>query len=381
MRIILPIAALLLGSCADDRGAGTTTTTSNGGLVALHPDGKPAPGGIVLAARTWNVLAGTPGIVDTLRCDPDGFVPLDRDTYAFIEVRDTANTLGAWVGRGSMPNGIRQAVRLDTLRRVVGHWQDAASTAASRLILDSSFQSAPIRSDDGSFAIERVPAGRFRMLVGTGAARPRPMGVLDARTSDVRYEGSGNIIVSGDTTRSPLWVDDFESGSGWPLLRTSAPGVSPWYMWRYGAEMHLPASSAADSVRKAIGPDSTRTGKVLHTRFATTDPNAQVAIGITNMEIDLRARTEVCLGYRADGPLRIELQRDSIGQGRPALAGVLRASTAWKDTCAAIADFAPHADTPDSLKTWSAFGRKVLVLEFSTSAGSTFMDLDDIRLR
>jgi len=152
-------------------------------------------------------------------------------------------------------------------------------------------------------------------------------------------------------------------------------------MWNYQADMRLPGSSEADSVRKAIGTDSARAGKVLRTRFTMVDPDALVAIGITNMEIDLRPRTEVCLGYRADGPLRIEFQRDSVGQGRPALASILPASTAWKDTCAAIADFTPHADTPDSLKAWSAFGRRVLVLEFRTSGGASYMDLDDIRIR
>jgi len=63
------------------------------------------------------------------------------------------------------------------------------------------------------------------------------------------------------------------------------------------------------------------------------------------------------------------------------MADVEDASELLTGVRAAIADFTPHADTPDSLKAWSAFGRRVLVLEFRTSGGASYMDLDDIRIR
>jgi len=165
------------------------------------------------------------------------------------------------------------------------------------------------------------------------------------------------------------------------MLRSSYPAVSPWFVWAVDADLILPGSAEPDSIQRAIGPDSTRSGKVFHARFAPTGSNAQVAVGITNLEIDLRARGEVCFAYRADGPVQVEFQRDSVSGVRPSLSATLPPASQWNDTCASTSDFVPGTDTPDSLATWNAFARRVLVIQFSASSPATFLDLDDIRLR
>lgn len=379
---LLPLLTGLVSSCADNRVSGTTTTTSNGGgVVALGPDGKPLSDCIALAARTWNPVTGKPGLVDTLRSTADGIFLIEEGSYAFLEIHNPNRTLGAWFAPAYPLGDSLQSLQLDTLRNVRGRWPDHAGVIKGRMLLDSSFQTAALGPTDGSFSFDNVPMGRFKLLLDTGATAPHAMGTLQLQRRDVRYQGSGNILIYGDTTGSPLWIDDFETGDIWPLLKTTVPRLSPWYMWWTETDMVRPTSNVPDSIRGAIGPDSNRTGKSIHARFTTTGPSGQVAIGITNMEIDLRDRSLVCFAYRADAPLRIEFQRDSLPGIRPTLSSTLPLASAWRDTCAMIADFTAGSDTPDSLKAWSDFARRVLVIQFSTSAGATYLDLDDIRLR
>jgi hypothetical protein len=99
------------------------------------------------------------------------------------------------------------------------------------------------------------------------------------------------------------------------------------------------------------------------------------------MEIALSARSQLCFSYRTDTLLKLEFQRDSVGSVRPTLSSTLPSSQQWRDVCVATSGFVPDPDTPDSLKLWSAFGRRVLTLEFQTPSGGTFLDLDNIRLR
>lgn len=371
-----------LAGCGTDSVAGKTTTTGNGGgLVALGPDGRAASGCLVLAARSWDPVHGLPGTVDTLRSDATGNIPLPQETYAFLEIRDSTHSLGAWSKRIHVPEGTRRTIALDSLRTLEGRWADRPGILEGRLFLDSSFASASLRNADGSFAFGKVPAGDYAMLLDADAKALRPMGAVRLGASEVRYTGSGNLVVTGDTTGSPLWIDDFESVSVFPLLHRSLPGVSPWYAWASLATMTLPASSRSDSMLRAIGPDSTRPGRCLHFRFVTQDPYAWVALGITGMEIDLSARSQLCFSYRSDTLLKIQFQRDSVGSVRPTLSSTLPSSRQWRDICVATNGFVPNPDTPDSLKTWSAFGKRVLVLEFQTPSGGTYLDLDDIRLR
>jgi len=378
----LAVAAGSLVSCGYDTVAGKTTTTSNGGgtLVAVGPDGHPLPGVVAFAARSWDTLAGTPGIVDTLHGDSTGTMVLGQEAYAFLEVRDSSLNLGAWAKVVVVRDGNTRTIRLDTLRCIKGVWADRASVARGRLFLDSTFHSASL-PDDGSFVFNDVPAGVYALELAPDTGSLRPMGEADLGEGDVRYIGSGNILLGGDTTGSPLWIDNFESGGVWPMLRASYPAVSPWFVWSVAADLILPGSVDPDSIPRAIGPDSTRPGRALHLRFTPTASNGQVAAGITNMELDLEARSEVCLSYRADSPLKIEFQRDSVSGVRPTLSTTLPAAPSWTDTCASISGFAPDSDTPDSLSTWNAFARRVLVIQFSAYSPGTFLDLDDIRLR
>lgn len=379
---LVPLLAGLLASCGGDRLAGKTTTTSNGGdLVALGPDGAPLAGCVALAARSWNPETGTPGVVDTLRGDASGTIALDREAYAFVEIQDGAGALGASLRRVLVADGDRRTIPLDTLRELAGRWADRAGVAQGRLFLDSSFQSASLSDSNGSFRFARVARGTYDLKLAADTGSVRSMGSIRLDRGAVRYTGSGNVLLEGDTTLSPLWIDDFESGTYWPLLRPSVRGVSPWFMWWTETDMILPTATAPDSILAAIGPDSLRPGRTFHARFQTTGGNALIAAGITNMELDLRARREVCLSYRTDSPLRIEFQRDSVGAIRPVLSSTLPAAPAWRDTCAATADFVPASDTPDSLSTWDAFARRVLVIQFVASTGATHLDLDDIRLR
>ena len=379
---LLAVAAGFLVSCGYDTVAGKTTTTTNGGgtIVAVGPDGSPLSGAVAYAARSWDTLAGTPGIVDTLHGDSTGAIALARDAYAFLEIRDSSLNLGAWVKLVVVRDGNTRTIRLDTLRCLKGRWADRASVAQGRLFLDSTFRSESL-PDDGSFEFDKVPAGDYALELDPDSGSLRPMGDARLGDGDVRYVGSGNILLEGDTTGSPLWIDNFESGGIWPMIRSSYPSVSPWFVWSVQADLILPGSVEPASILRAIGPDSSRPGRVFHTRFTPTGSNAQVAAGITNLEIDLRARGEVCFSYRADGPVQVEFQRDSISGVRPSLSATLPPASQWNDTCASTSDFVPGTDTPDSLATWNAFARRVLVIQFSTYGAATFLDLDDIRLR
>jgi len=371
-----------LSGCGSDSVAGKTTTTGNGGgLVAQGPDGQALSGCMVLAARSWDPVHGVPGSVDTLRSDSAGHVELPQEAYAFLEIRDSAHALGAWSKKIFVPEGTRRTLVLDSLRTLEGRWADRSGIVEGRLYLDSSFRSAPLLKADGSFAFGKVPTGDYAVLLDADAKALRPMGSVRLGASEVRYTGSGNILVTGDTTGSPLWIDDFESVSVLPLLHRSLPSVSPWYTWASLATMTLPASSQSDALLRAIGPDSTRPGRSFHSRFIATDPYAWVALGIVGMEIDLSARSQLCFSYRSDTLLKIQFQRDSVGSVRPTLSSSLSSSRQWRDICVATNGFVPNPDTPDSLKVWSAFGRRVLVLEFQTPSGGTFLDIDDIRLR
>jgi len=380
--VLLGVAASLLASCGLDSVAGKTTTTSNGGgkLVAVGPDGIPLAGCVVYAARSWDPLDGQPGIVDTLHGDSAGTVALSQDTYAFLEIQDGSRTLGAWEKRILLREGSFRSIALDTLRRLQGRWADRAGISGGRLFLDSTFRSTALR-DDGSFDFEKVPTGGYSLVLDPDTGSLRPMGGARLGPGVVRYTGSGNILLAGDSTGSPLWVDDFESGSIFPMLHTSYLAVSPWFVWWIQANMTVPGSVEPDSIGRAIGPDSTRPGRAFHARFTTSDSYGQVAVGITNLEIDLRARGQVCFSYRADAPLKVEFQRDSVSGVRPTLSSILPAELQWVDTCAATSGLVPNSDTPDSLATWNVFARRVLVMQFSTSSPATFLDLDDIRLR
>jgi hypothetical protein len=382
MSTIFVLLAGLLVSCGTDTVAGKTTTTSNGGgVVALGPDGKPLAGCVAFAARSWDPLAGKPGIVDTLQGDSAGNIPLPLSNYAFLEIEDSARSLGSWTKRVVVPEGSRRTIVLDSLRLLQGRWADHASIIQGRLFLDSSFRSTPLQDSDGSFTFGTVPTGDYEMVLEVDAQAMRPMGSVRLGSNDVRYVGSGNIVVTGDTTGSPLWIDDFESGTVWPLLHQSIPGVSPWYIWTSMATLTLPTSSQSDSLLRAIGPDSTRPGRSFHSRFVTHDPYAWVALGLTGMEIDLSARSQLCFSYRSDTLLKIQFQRDSMGTVRPAISSTVPSSLQWRDVCVATSGFVPNSDNPDTLKTWSAFGKRVLVIEFQVPAGGTYMDLDDIRMR
>jgi len=372
-----------LSACGDAPLAGKTTTTSNGGgvVAVVGADGRFLAGCRVLAARSWDSLRGMPGVVDTLHSDSAGMIALPEDTYAFLEIQDSGHILGAWLKHISVPEGSLRTITLDTLRTLQGQWADRAAIVQGRLFLDSSSRSLSLRNADGSFSFGKIPIGDYALMLDADAKALRPMGAVHLEAHDGRYTGSGNIVVAGDTTGSPLWIDDFESVSIFPLLHRSVPSVSPWYVWASLATMTLPVSSRPDSLLQAIGPDSSRPGRCFHSRFVTQDPYAWVALGITGMEIDLSARSQLCFSYRTDTLLKIEFQRDSVGSARPTLSSTLPSSRQWRNVCVATNGFIPDSDTPDSLKVWSAFGKRVLVLEFQTPSGGTFLDIDDIRLR
>jgi hypothetical protein len=371
-----------LSGCGSDSLAGKTTTTGNGGgLVALGPDGSALSGCVVLAARSWDPVRGLPGAVDTLRSNASGSIPLPHEAYAFLEIQDSGRSLGAWTKGVFVPEGSHRTIVLDTMRPISGRWADRAGIANGRLFLDSSFCSTTLPNADGSFTFGKVPTGDYAMALDADAKEVRPMGSVHLEARDVRYRGSGNIVVTGDTTGSPLWIDDFESGSVLPLLHRSVPTASAWYVWASLATMTLPNLSQSDSILQAIGPDSTRPGRSFHSRFVTQDPYAWVALGIVGMEIDLSARSQLCFSYRSDTLLKIQFQRDSVGSVRPAMSSTTPSSRTWRDVCVPTSGFVPNPDTPDSLKAWSAFGKRILVLEFQTPSGGTFLDIDDIRLR
>lgn len=379
---ILPVLAFAgFVSCGEDTVAGKTTTTTNGGgtLQAVGPSGQPLSGCVALAARGWDPVRGMPGPVDTLRGDGAGTIRLESASYAFLEIRDDGSGLGARIQRVSLPDGNRQVVRLDTLRRIQGRWAERSGVAAGRLFLDSSFHSVALGGDD-AFVFQGVPEGAYALLLDADAPARR-LGVVRLENGDVAFQGSGNVLLDNDTTGSPLWIDDFETGSVFPMVHGAVPGVSPWYVWASLSTTLLPGSTEVDSIRRAIGPDPGRAGNSFHFRFATNDPYSWVAVGITNLRMDLSARTRLCFAYRSDSLVKIQFQRDSVGMVRPAVSASVPSSREWKDVCVATSDLVANADNPDSLKTWGGFGKKVLVIEFQVPSGGTFLDLDDIRMR
>lgn len=381
------VAALLgafLAACGSDSVAGKTTTTTNGGdLVALGPDGTPLSGCVALAARSWDTTLSQPGQLDTLRGDSVGRISLGGEAYAFVEIRDASGALGARVLLPRVEDGFRQSVSLDSLRDLSGVWADRAGIANGSLVLDSSLVSAATLGPDGAFTFRSVAPGSYGLLLRETVRPARPFGEVHLGTGSrgVRYTGSGNVVLTGDTTGSPFWIDDFEPGGLRPLLRSAQPDASPWFVWWTWANMVRPATSSPEDILSAIVPDTSRGGSSFQARFATTGPNAWVALGVTNLHLDLGARREVCLGYRSDSPMVVEFQRDSIAGQRPTFWDTLPRAAQWRDTCAALSNFSPGPGTPDSLGTWSAFGRRVLVIQFLATTGATHLDLDDLRLR
>lgn len=376
------LAGAFLVACGGDSVAGKTTTTTNGGdLVALGPDGTPQAGCIALAARSWDSARSRPGVVDTLRGDAMGRIPLGGAAYAFVEIRDSSGRLGARVLRPRVDDGFRQSVVLDGLLALTGSWSDRASIGVGSLVLDSSLAGSASLGPDGAFVFRDLAPGTYGIRLEADGRLPRPFGTVHLRPGEVRYRGSGNLILDRDTTGSPLWIDDFEPGPIRPQLQSAFPGASAWFVWWTWADMVRPAAADPESVLAAMGPDSTRGGSTFQARFTTTGPGAWVALGITNLAIDLSARRDVCLGYRSDAPIVVEFQRDSIAGQRPSFWDTLPPAPRWRDTCAALSSFTPGTGTPDSLGTWSAFGRRVLVIQFLATTGATLLDLDDLRLR
>lgn len=374
--------SLSLASCDGDSVAGKTTTTTNGGggLVATDASGAPVPGCRAFAARAWDSASGLPVRVDTLRADSLGIVHLPSERYAFVELRDPLGRRGAILRRVEVVDGIRRTVALDTLRAFRGGWPEGGGAASStRLYVDSSMESSSV-SRDGSFAFDALPSGRWD-LRASEAGGSRPMGRVEIGDGGARYTGSANLVLQDDPTGSPFVLDDFESGTNLPRIHDSYPGCSPWYMWWVLATMVRPTSSEAASFLQAVGTDSDRAGRSFHARFAATDPNGWVALGVTGLELDLSARGQVCFSYRADTLVKLQFQRDSVGGVRPTMSSQVRSSATWRDACLPFASFVPDADTPDSLRSWSSFGKRVLVIEFQVPAGGTFLDLDDIFVR
>lgn len=379
---MLAAFASLFGGCGSDPIAGKTTTTTNGGgVVAVSLDGHPIAGVVVFAARSWDPVTGTWGEVDTLRGDSAGHVLLPVDRYAFLELRDRANVLGAWAKGVIVSDGATRVWVLDTLRSVRGRWADRAGVGPGRLFLDSSFRSVALDDSGGRFDFGAIPVGSYEMLLAPQGQPRRFMGVVQLESTDRRYLGSGNILLDHDTTGSPLWIEDFESDPPGVLLRRSFPQVAGWYVWSTLMTVSQPSSSSDSSMHKAIGPDSLRPTNAYHSRFVATDPFATIGLGLTRLHFDVSARELFCFQYRSDTTVTVQFQRDSVGGVRPSTSATLSSSLVWRDACVATSSFVPGADTPDSLKTWTAFGRSILTLEFHVPAGGTFLDLDDIRMR
>ncbi len=376
------VGVCLASSCGRDTSlAGKTTTTSNGGdLVAMDDRGAPLARCVALVARGWDPARGVPLSVDTIQGGADGRVHLPEGAI-LVEVRDDQGLRGGRLVASGGLDGIRRVLVLDTLRTLEGIWPERAGDGRERLYLDSSFQSAVVDPRDGAFRMRGVPAGTFRLKLDPGAGPARSMGDLRVDGRETSFRGTANIVVAGDTTGSPLWVDDFEAASPWSLLSAGVPGASRWYMWWMGVVMELPVSVEPDSIARAFVTESVRGGRVFQTRFSTVDDISWVALGLTDLQLDLRQRREVCFAYRSDSPLRLEFQRDSISGVRPTMVSTLPSSATWRDTCAATGDLKALEDTPDSLAVWGAFARRVLVIQFSVLGGGTFLELDDIRLR
>lgn len=332
---IATLLGVILVACGSDSLAGKTTTTTNGGdLVALGPDGAPLAGCVALAARSWDTALSQPGPLDTLRGDSLGRISLGGEAYAFVEIRDASGALGARVLLPRVDDGFRQPVSLDTLRDLSGTWADRKGISNGSLVLDSSLVSAATLLPDGGFTFRSVAPGTYGLLLQESTRPARPFGEvhLGAGSRGVRYTGSGNVVLTGDTTGSPFRIDDFEPGGLRPLLRSAQPDASPWFLWWTRANMVRPATSSPEDILSAIGPDTSRGGTSFQARFATTGVDAWVALGITNLHLDLGARREVCLGYRTDAPMVIEFQRDSLAGQRPTFWDTLPPAPQWRDT-------------------------------------------------
>ncbi len=373
--------AWFLASCESNSVAGKTTTTTNGGtVVALGPEGQPLPGCVLLAARQWDIPTSKPAWVDTAFGDSAGIIQLPQEAYAFLEIRNAAKGLGAWSKRIFIQEGDRQTIHLDTLREIHGHWTEGSGTAEGRMLLDSTFHSALLEAN-GSFSFTGIPKAKYSLVFDADTGALRPLGTVILEDGITRFEGNGNVTLTSDTTVPPLWIDDFESGTTLPMLFQSQPAMSPWYTWTTQMEMTLPVSSQETDMLQAMGPDSTRNGKVFHARFTGTGDFGWFALGLTGLALDISAYSKVCFSYRTDTLLYVVFQRDSVSGVRPALSSTLPSSLQWRNACLATASMTPDPETPDSLVTWKVFGRKVLAIEFQIPIGGTFVDLDDIVFR
>jgi hypothetical protein len=375
------IATGLLTGCGNDEVAGRSTTTTNGdGVIAIGMDGTPRHSAYALFISQWDSIRGTAIGIDTVRTDANGILRIPKTRFTFVEIQDPLDSTALWMHSGDLFPGNLTPVRLLTTHTLKGRWLDFLTEPGARVYIDSSLRSSPL-GPNGEFRFDNMPQGTHALRLANAKGSTRPMGLFNLSGVGIVYSGAANLSITGLQTPAPFWIDDFEAGSVFPMAKSGIPNLTRWYMLVVNSTLSQPRSTQMDTLREAFRYDSARGSRVFETKYITNPDFATVGLGSHGYHSNLLERTEFCLAYRSDRAIQIQLHRDKVGDSTPMFKVNLDSSLVWKDACVRFSDFKKATGTPDSLGTWSTFGRDILTIHILGSVGSTYLGLDDIRIR
>ncbi len=368
-RLIGFLSALLLLGCADDQVAGKSTTTGNG-LLPLDESGRVVMGVTARGAHGWDTATQRPTDTTRLLQRADGWIDLEGNAWAFVELRDSSGTRGSLIRRISDATTLE--LSLQPALSLQARWLDHATFPGSRALAESSFTASAV-DDSGNWTIEGfVPEGT-RLGFATPSGAFLPAGRL-ANTSLLDL----SLNLSLPSGPLPLVVDDFEGSPPTPRLAQAWPGTSRWHLFPRVATLLDPSGTDSLSVRSAIRTEAARVGHFLSFSFRADSAASYVAAQVSFPAMDLRARRNLCFQYRSDRRVKVELLGPDTTSGAPGFSLYVPASAAWADTCVEVSDLMAQPQNAASVSTWSAFAFRVRTLQFLATSGSSYLGLDDI---
>lgn len=363
------LSSLLLLGCAGDQVAGKSTTTGNG-LLPLDESGQVVMGVAARGAHGWDSVARRP--TDTVRLvqRADGWIDLEGQSWAFVELRDASGARGSLVRRVTDRTTLELPLRAPLSLRA--RWLDHATFPGSRALAESTFATSPV-GDSGTWAIEGfVPEG-----TRLGFATPSGSFLAAGR---IRGDSLGDVSLNLSRSSGPLslLVDDFEGSPPTPRLALGWPGTSRWQLFPRVATLLDPSGNDSLSVRSAIRTDADRGGHFLSITLRADSAASYVAAQVSFPALDLRERRSLCFQYRSDRRVKVELLGTDSGSGAPGYSLYVPPTASWVDTCVALSDLDPQPQNPVWASTWTGFAARVRILQFLATSGSSHLGLDDI---
>jgi hypothetical protein len=363
------LSFLLLLGCAGDQVAGKSTTTGNG-LLPLDESGRVVMGVAARGAHGWDSVAQRP--TDTVRLvqRADGWIDLQGDAWAFVELRDSSGLRGSLVRR--VADGTTLELPLQAPISLQARWLDHATFPGSRAIAESTFAAVPL-DESGTWAIEGfVPEG-----TRLGFATPSGAFLTAGRLRGDSLEDI-SLNLSRPTAPLPLLLDDFEGSPSIPRLAQAWPGTSRWRLFPRVATLLDPSGTDSLSVRSAIRTEAGRLGHFLSFSFQADSAASYVAAQVSFPAMDLRERRSLCFQYRSDRRVKVELLGPDTSTGAPGFSLYVPPTASWEDTCVALSDLMAQPQNTAPNSTWAGFAGRVRVVQFLATSGSSYLGLDDI---